>query len=819
MAVKDLLSDIIERYDVRKWDSFFSIKNRKFKKEVEDTGLDNYGFKNFSNGLKHGTIAFENDELLIASFKAVKNLSERSSKKEQYELAKKILKEDFSLSGGIFIFYDEKGSFRFSLITKKYEKTSKGIKQGFTSFKRYTYFVSKNQTNKTFLSQIAESDFSSLENIISAFSVTKVTKDFYRELSNWYHYSLDKVKFPTDLTGMKDADKSNAIHLIRLITRLIFVWFLKEKDLIPKEIFNEDFLKKTVKDFKKDLNSHYYYNAILQNLFFGTLNRPMNDRRFAKKGDFYENRNEFGVKNLYRNSDFLLISEDEFIKIFQKVPFLNGGLFACLDKDKVYVDGFSRNLKSLAIIPDYLFFSEAINVDLKKYGFKQQEVFKGLIKILQEYNFTIDENSPIDEEVALDPELLGMVFENLLASYNPETQESARKSSGSYYTPREIVNYMVDECLVYHLKENVKSLSENQIRDIVQYSDKDIEISPEIRKEIADCISNLKILDPACGSGAFPMGMLHKLVYILQKIDPDNTIWRDIQIEKAKDESEKAFIEHKDKTEREKILLQINQIFDESINYPDYARKLFLIENCIYGVDIQPIAIQITKLRFFISLVIDQKVDDSKENRGILSLPNLETKFVASNSLIALESNIPPNNPEVTEIERKIKNLRHRYFTVKNSKQKKDIIQEDERLRSNLKDILKKLGFPKNTTDRIAEYNIFDSNTYADWFDPEWMFGVANGFDIVIGNPPYIQLQKAFKDKKKYADLYKDQRYKTFDRTGDIYCLFYEKGMKLLKPKGHLCYITSNKWMRAGYGEKLRNFFTVVSIDQSTSLC
>ncbi|MCB4205522.1 BREX-1 system adenine-specific DNA-methyltransferase PglX [Deferribacterales bacterium Es71-Z0220] len=816
MNEKELLQEIIGNFNLDKWDTFFSKKNRKFKKETDFPELDNYGFLSFINGRKHGIIPIEDDELVIASFKVTKNLTERSGKKDQYDLAKKILKEDLSLSGGIFIFYDENGNFRFSLITKIYEKTSRGIKENFTSFKRYTYFVSKYQTNKTFIDQISSADFSSLEKIISAFSVKKVTEEFYKELSTWYHYSLSQVNFPSDLEEMKDENKRNAVNLIRLITRIIFIWFLKEKHLIPNEIFDKDYVAKIVKDFNKNKESHYYYNAILQNLFFGTLNRQMNDRKFARKGDYYENRNEFDVKNLYRNSDFLLTSEEEFISLFQKVPFLNGGLFECLDKGNIYVDGFSRKNGKMAIVPDYLFFSDEKEVDLKEYGFKQKEIFKGLINILQEYNFTIDENSPVDEEIALDPELLGMVFENLLASYNPETQETARKSSGSYYTPREIVNYMVDESLIAYFKENIKELDEEIIRDIVKYNEKEVTLDEGIKEKIVRCISNLKVIDPACGSGAFPMGMLHKLVYILQKVDVDNKVWQDIQIENAILESEKVFIDTKDKSEREGILKQINEAFDESINHPDYARKLFIIENCIYGVDIQPIAIQISKLRFFISLVIDQKVDDKKENRGILSLPNLETKFVAANSLIPLNKpglkvagsifeRLSGNYDRITEIKERLAHLRHRHFSVKTRNEKKKLRDEYSSLRKQLEELLKSSDYDHEVAHKIAQFDIFDQNKVADWFDPEWMFGVSDGFDIVIGNPPYIQLQN---NKGALANLYQDKGYESFKRSGDIYILFYERGVMLLKDGGFLCFITSNKWMRAGYGEAIRKFFT-----------
>ncbi|GIW21169.1 MAG: hypothetical protein KatS3mg068_0176 [Candidatus Sericytochromatia bacterium] len=163
---------------------------------------------------------------------------------------------------------------------------------------------------------------------------------------------------------------------------------------------------------------------------------------------------------------------------------------------------------------------------------KKNAKVRGLIDILQSYNFTIDEASEIDQEVALDPELLGKVFENLLASYNEETKENARKMSGSFYTPREIVDYIVNKSLFYYLKQKI-NISEDKIIKLLSYSDEEINFSEEEKKEIINILNNTKIIDPACGSGAFPMGILHKIVYILQKIDKDNKYWKELQRENA----------------------------------------------------------------------------------------------------------------------------------------------------------------------------------------------------------------------------------------------------------------------------------------------
>lgn len=560
----------------------------------------------------------------------------------------------------------------------------------------------------------------------------------------------------------------------------------------------------------------------------------MGERCFAREGSFAEHKNEYGVKNLFRYADKFSMKEKEVIELFQYIPFLNGGLFDCLDKPNdegkiVYVDGFSRNPKKQAKVPDFLFFSDETEVDLNEiYGTRNKKYkVKGLINLLDSYKFTVAENTPIEEEIALDPELLGKVFENLLASYNPETQTTARKQTGSFYTPREIVNYMVDESLLAYLKQSLSSChyvsschserseesydlnnkemlhstqhdkNEERLRDLLSYSENPNPFNEKETLILIEAIDNCKILDPACGSGAFPMGILHKLVHILHKIDPRNELWKQRQIDKA--------LQIDDPNIRDHTIQDIEEAFEN--NELDYGRKLYLIENCIYGVDIQPIAVQIAKLRFFISLIIDEKKQPGKENLGIRSLPNLETKFVAANTLVALDKpqgQLSFRNPKIERLEKELKELRHEYFNAKTRKEKLQCQKQDKKLRQDIAGLLVNDGWNNTTARQIAAFDLYDQNATADFFDSEWMFGVKDGFDMVIANPPYVQLQK---DSGRLANLYKNCSNQTFERIGDIYSLFYEKGITLLKNGAVLTFITSNKWMRAGYGKSLRKYF------------
>ncbi|MDR3266821.1 MAG: Eco57I restriction-modification methylase domain-containing protein, partial [Tannerella sp.] len=652
----------------------------------------------------------------------------------------------------------------------------------------------------------------------SAWQKTLDTKElndrFYNDLYNWYEWAVTLVQFPSGNAkkphildkNNKDDEKEIRKNLIRLVTRLIFVWFIKQKRLIPDEIFSVDVLRELLIGFNsQDKTSGNYYNAVIQNLFFATLNREIKERSFAE--DVKEQRNEQYMIKFYFRDDkkhtFFKIDPKEFVTKFDVVPFLNGGLFECLDymeeveNEKnipICVDGFSREATRRAVVPNILFFGTAKNK-------KDIECEEGIINIFNRYVFTIEENTPIDQDIALDPELLGKVFENLLATYNPETHESARNDTGSFYTPREIVEYMVDTSLKEYFKQKLSEknadtvLIEQKLDTLISYNDAEHEFSATEKETLIEAIDKAKILDPACGSGAFPMGVLHKLVYILGKLDPGNELWKERQKQKL------------DSIQDSVIKKQLQESIDTAFKSGelDYGRKLYLIENCIFGVDIQTIAIQISKLRFFISLIVDQNINSKKANLGILPLPNLETKFIAANTLIGLKK--PEGflrNIELDNLEAALLKIRHDLFSAQTAKDKYDCRKKDKAKRQEIQYELESSGWSNASARQIADWDTYNQNKSTEWFDAEWMFGVSTGFDIVIGNPPYVQLQS---NHGELADIYKNSGYESFSRSGDIYQLFYECGYNQLRGNGHLCFITSNKWMRAAYGEKTRTFF------------
>ena len=281
---------------------------------------------------------------------------------------------------------------------------------------------------------------------------------------------------------------------------------------------------------------------------------------------------------------------------------------------------------------------------------------------------------------------------------------------------------------------------------------------------------------------------------------------RTLQKERAIQRTEIAFDTQDDEARREE-LVEIDETF-KRYRDSDFGRKLYLIQNSIFGIDIQPVACQIAKLRFFISLAIEQEPEQNAENFGIKPLPNLETRFIATNTLIGLKAQGTLTSNTAQDLEQALRDNREQHFHATTRQRKRACKQRDEELRAELATELKRFGMPADDAERIARWDPYDQNATADWFDPKWMFGATDGFDVAIGNPPYIQLQK---EGGRLGNLYQDKGFDTFARTGDIYCLFYEKANQLLKNSGHVCFITSNKWMRAGYGKKLRDYFVTLT--------
>ncbi|MFZ4394088.1 MAG: DUF6577 family protein [Kiritimatiellia bacterium] len=548
-----------------------------------------------------------------------------------------------------------------------------------------------------------------------ALDSTELNNRFFRELADWYFWAVKHTTFPADAGPNRDI--RNATSVIRLLTRLIFCWFIKEKGLLPADLFlSRKVARLLSSDFAPDGRATIYYKAILQNLFFATLNQEMGAdaqgkplRRFRTSASAGRDPH-FMVHTLYRYRD-LISDPAAALEILRDIPFLNGGLFECLDRTEdlpdgkqrhIRIDGFSDRDDNALAVPDFLFFGEPTRVNLSDaYGdarFADVKV-RGLLDIFDSYKFTVTENTPIEEDVALDPELLGRVFENLLAAYNPETSNTARKQTGSFYTPRNIVDYMVEQALFHALRtryaERAKPAADfdTRLASLLAYTAEPPVFSKAECATLIDVLDSLKILDPACGSGAFPMGVLHRLVHVLGRLDPRNALWKEKQLARV-DRLMELASGFEDPTLRESNLHDleeqragIEEAFER--NDLDYGRKLYLIENCIFGVDIQPIAVQIAKLRCFISLVVNQRPDPAAKNLGIRPLPNLETKFVAANTLLGVakpEGWLPDQG--IAKLEKELRDVRHRHFSAKRPSDKTACRAKDRELRRRIADEL-----------------------------------------------------------------------------------------------------------------------------------
>ena len=589
------------------------------------------------------------------------------------------------------------------------------------------------------------------------FSVQELKDSFYKSLSAWFRWAITEIELAQlpDQTPdtAKNRDRATQEFAVRLICRTLFTWFIKEMRLIPAELLelydtaeNRRVLTKDG-DSRTFLEGNHYYRGILQNIFFQSLNRPMDQRR--KSGTEAANDREvtnpdlkklayIGKQNLPENFDY---------GIFDRIPYLNGGLFDALPEDNLK---FTHEEGNAFKVPNKLFYARRED-GYKLAGEGRRAVaqpMEGLNRIFDRYRFTVAENTPLEEDVALDPELLGLVFENLLAEIDPDDEaaaKSARKASGSYYTPRRIVDYMVNEALHLHLRtefeKNAATPADLQLLSQLCYNlAPHADFSP-IAARVVDALEAVRVLDPACGSGAFPMGMLHRMVELLRCVDPQAELWR------------------------QRLLSRIPAVFRDQIaremegkSY-NYLRKLGLIQKNLYGLDIQPLATLIAKLRFFLTLVVEQEVHlaDPAHNYGLSSLPNLETNLICANTLADTGHGLL-SGPVLADL----RQAREEYYQPATTRERRDQLAKSigEKLAGlfpgfaeKTKGVRPAAATPMDRENMRRQQDAFwlsewfkHATIAAPFFNVETFFPelVGDGgnrhpapFHIVIGNPPY----------------------------------------------------------------------------------
>lgn len=687
-----------------------------------------------------------NLDLQILEIEVVGNLDRRISIATD---AFKMMKGIASFRALVAFHSSTTSEWRLSLMTAQPTLSDGKVVVKLSNPRRYSYILGPEAKIKTPSRFLLSAEVEDFEDLLSRFSIEVVNKEFYQEVARFFYELIGgQVRISTKQEDHKrilrlpfvdvDSNRMYQEFAIRLIGRIIFCWFLKQKKsaegipLLPESLLSS----KTVE------SNPDYYHTVLEKIFFEALNKEIDNR----------------------NSD---LSDD-----FKLIPFLNGGLFDPHHED--FYEGFAN--KSLVIPDDW---------------------FKEFFTVLETYNFTIDENTIADVDLSVDPEMLGRIFENLLAEINPETGESARKSTGSYYTPREIVEHMVDQSLINYLSTKTK-IAGDKIAALVSYDEEDDKEKPLNRKEISsiiEALDQIRIIDPACGSGAFPIGILQKIIMMLQRIDPKAKLWFEKKIESL------------DLLIREDFIKRF-----ESENF-NYIRKSGIIRDSIYGVDIQPIAVEVSKLRCFLTLVVDEEIDERAINRGIEPLPNLEFKFMAANTLIELpEANTPQTGLFEDHAEIKmLRSVRDAYFKSSGI-QKEKLKTEFYRIKNQMSQSQIKKAGQGILTMALAEWDPFSQKS-STWFDPEWMLGISGGFDIVIGNPPYVdsEMMTRLDDgmREKYAEAYSSAR-----GNWDLFIIFIERGLKLLNSDGVITYIVPNKLIAARYSESIRKLLSELNIKE-----
>jgi len=645
---------------------------------------------------------------------------------------------------------------RFSFIKMQYNLDNK--KDDFTPAKRYSYLVGKNEYSHTAQEQILplikNDEIPTSDELENSFSVEKVTKRFFDE----YYHLYEKLKESLD-NSLKQYNEIKSEFERKNITsdsfakktlgQIVFLYFLQKKGWLgvpQNETWDKGdrrFMQNSFMEYNK--HGQNYFNDFLKYLFYEAL---ANERKQTKEH----------AKDYYPRFDC-------------KIPFLNGGLFEP-------IGDFDWQKYDLHI-PNNLFWNDNPLPDTDK--------GTGIFNVFDRYNFTVCEDEPLEKEVAVDPEMLGKVFENLL-------EQNQRKSKGAFYTPREIVHYMCQESLINYLdaKLNYKpasfqklgssqteifgneakkgqldllnTISTNNLiplQDIEIFirkglflieNEKHIEksgketgtythkIPVSIRKNAAlinEALEKVKICDPAIGSGAFPVGLLTEIVSarrVIQEFLPEN--------------------------ERETL----------------YQLKWNAIHSSIYGVDIEPSAVDIAKLRLWLSLVVDEN-----DYSGIKPLPNLDYKIVCGNSLLGF--------PYESQAINKIESLKSKYFEVADSIQKKELkTQINQAINNHLNSSVKSLGYKVD-----FEYKLHFSE----------VFNEGKGFDIVIGNPPYVRQERLDTELKQALKI---NHPKVANGTADLYVYFFSQALKITHENSVIIFITLNKWLKTKYGVELRNY-------------
>ena len=601
---------------------------------------------------------------------------------------------------------------RFSYVKMEYATVKKesgkvGVETRLTPARRFSYLVGEGESCHTaqtrFLGLLQDTDTDpTLAQMEEAFSVEAVTKEFfgkYAERFDDIHAALDKMvaKDKTLRNEFKEKNVSTVDFAKKLLGQVVFLYFLQKKGWLGVEKGKDwgtgprDFLRRMARGEYGKYNN--FFNDILEPLFYDTLATDRGHEAWCARFKC-------------------------------RIPFLNGGLFEPLnDYDWKKTD---------ILIPNKLF----TNDEFVEEGITGT----GVLDVFDRYNFTVNEAEPLEKEVAIDPEMLGKVFENLI-------EENRRKGLGAFYTPREIVHYMCQESLMNYLEAAVNAVPRADVETFVRlgeqishYAAVDAKYAIKMPKSIEknakaldEALKSITVCDPAVGSGAFPVGMMTEIVRARAALTP---------------------------------------YFNDVAERTPYHFKRHAIQNCLYGVDIDASAVEIAKLRLWLSLIVDE--EDVKQ---VKPLPNLDYKIVIGNSLLGVEKNLF-NDAQFKRLEI----LKPQFFNETDRDKK-------TKLREEIDTVIHELTHGRETFD----YQIYFSE----------VFHAKRGFDVVIANPPYINSRHMAKSDPELRTMIQ-KSYTLTKGSWDIYIAFFEKGFSLLNQFGGLTFITPDKWISKPFGDALR---------------
>lgn len=765
---------LIESFSPQQLTTFLRQKAPSFRPISEN--LTNYLHRDdaFDQAVKMGVIELPHSQtVLVGAVHVSDELTARSSKRKQYELVKRILK-DSNHNAAIFAFYDHAGRFRLSLVTVSYH----GTRRQFSTFRRYTFFVDPALPNKTFVQQMSKASFDKLESILQTFSLEAVSDEFYKEFESKFNEIAEKVQ------GTEDKDLAKDFALLFTI-RTIFIGFVQKKGWLGNNLrFLQDFWA----EYQSTGADNTFYKEWLEPLFFEALNSSP------------------GQKVSYGHAPFSQKTQD----ILQMAPYLNGELF----KRKRGVDDQGLWL------PD--------------------DVIGAFFDFLFEYNFTVEENELYDEELELNPEFLGIIFERI-----------TNKEQGAVYTPRVEVDLMCRLALVKWLEQTTSIQKENLYhlffreagtgQEFDEYQ-RQGDFSPAEIRTLIERLESVTVCDPAAGSGAFEVGMLQVLDQVLENLYSRNNTPADL---KAKVPSA-------------------------------FERKKAIIANSLYGVEVKRWAVWINHLRLWLTLFVDMP-DEFKDSQTPL-LPNLTFKVRTGDSLVQRigsktfpvhgHASLPPDiKRQITELKRKKRDFFYNQsndyrpieqeelsvfraildaeiesrkaesrkllapkpqqnvlFEIKPTQQELDLAQATKAQREALEAEIAELEAQKR--------NLKEERPFIWAIEFAEIFFDKGGFDLIIGNPPYVR-QESISDPngrlspkdykaaleemvrldfpdyfaKSKVQLNEFKKGRKPDGRSDLYTYFYIRSLRLLNPQGVHVFICSNSWLDVGYGGWLQEFF------------